>query len=117
MAPARQTAARRAKGNPAISSHVARRNDCRPIGEGSGVLAPNPSFLVNKTRFLHANRKSTSLENALEHQPACKPGFVGHRLLAQTIRDGHSSGTMFAHCLEQPTRTASLTPPCGGIAH
>jgi len=52
----------------------------------------------------------------LEHQPACKPGFVGHRRLAQTIRDGHSSGTMFAHCLEQPTRTASLTTPCGVIA-
>ena len=85
-------------------------------GEGSGVFAPNPSFLVSETRCLCANRKSTSLENALEHQPACKPGFVGHRLLAQTTRDGHSSGTMFAHCLEQPTRTASLTSPCGVIA-
>ena len=68
---------------------------CR-IGEGPGVLAPNPSFS--------------------RYQPACKPGFVGHRRLAQTIRDGHSSGTMFAHCLEQPTRTASLTTPCGVIA-
>src|SRR6478752_6334521 len=29
------------------------------------------------------------------------------------VRDGHSSGAMFAHCLEQPTRTASLTSPCG----
>src|SRR6202030_846670 len=29
--------------------------------------------------------------------------------LWHAIRDGHSSGTMFAHCLEQPTRTASLT--------
>src|SRR6202040_1445027 len=80
-------------------------------------VTPNPSFWSIKTRFSHANRKSTSLENALEHQPACKPGFVGHRLLAQTVRDGHSSGTMFAHCLEQPTRTASLTTPCGVIAH
>jgi hypothetical protein len=52
----------------------------------------------------------------LEYQPACKPGFVGHRLLAQTIRDGHSSGTTFARCLEQPTRTASLTSPCGVFA-
>ena len=86
-------------------------------GEGSGVFAPNPSFLVSETRFLCANRKSTSLENALEHQPACKPGFVGRRPLAQTTRDGHSSGTMFAHCLEQPTRTASLTSPCGVFAH
>src|ERR1700675_3906741 len=50
------------------------------------------------------------------YQPACKPGFVGHRLLAQTIRDGHSSGTTFARCLEQPTRTASLTSPCGVFA-
>src|SRR5450755_2087267 len=32
------------------------------------------------------------------------------------VRDGHSSGTMFAHCLEQPTRTASLTSPCGVFA-
>jgi hypothetical protein len=50
------------------------------------------------------------------YQPACKPGFVGHRLLAQAIRDGHSSGTTFARCLEQPTRTASLTLPCGVFA-
>jgi hypothetical protein len=55
------------------------------------VVAPNPSFS--------------------KHQPACKPGFVGHRLLAQAIRDGHSSGTALARCLEQPTRTASLTSP------
>src|SRR5882762_5087840 len=32
------------------------------------------------------------------------------------MRDGHSSGTMFAHGLEQPTRTASLTSPCGVFA-
>ena len=32
------------------------------------------------------------------------------------VRDGHSSGTMLAHGLEQPTRTASLTSPCGVIA-
>src|SRR5438309_11064285 len=32
------------------------------------------------------------------------------------VRDGHSSGTMFAHGLKQPTRTASLTSPCGVIA-
>jgi hypothetical protein len=51
-----------------------------------------------------------------KHQPACKPGSVGHRLLAQAVRDGHSSGTIFAHGLEQPTRTASLTSPCGVIA-
>src|SRR5450631_1811101 len=68
---------------------------CR-IGEGSGVLRRTPHFQ--------------------RYQPACKPGFVGHRLLAQTIRDGHSSGTTFARCLEQPTRTASLTLPCGVIA-
>jgi hypothetical protein len=59
---------------------------------------------------------STSRENAFayRHQSACKPGFVGHRLLAPTIRDGHSSGTTFTRCLEQPTRTASLTslPRC-----
>src|SRR3981081_4538813 len=32
------------------------------------------------------------------------------------MRDGHSSGTTFARCLEQPTRTASLTSPCGVFA-
>ena len=78
--------------------------------------ASNPSSRLGKTRFLHANRKTTSLENALEYQPACKPGSVRHRLLAPAIRDGHSSGTMFAHGLEQPTRTAGLTSPRGVIA-
>ena len=69
---------------------------CGRYGEGSGVLRRTP--------------------HSLEHQPACKPGFVGHRPLARTIRDGHSSGTTFARCLEQPTRTASLTSPCGVFA-
>lgn len=67
-------------------------------------------------RAFHANRKPTSLESALGYQPACKPGSVGHRPLARTIRDGHSSGTVFAHGLEQPTRTAGLTSPRGVIA-
>ncbi len=51
-----------------------------------------------------------------KYQPACKPGSGGHRLLAQPIRGGHSSGTTFARCLKQPTRTAGLTSPCGVIA-
>jgi len=33
--------------------------------------------------------------------------------LHAAIRDGHSSGILFAQDLEQPTRTASLTSPCG----
>jgi hypothetical protein len=66
-------------------------------------LARGPACLRRTPRF--------------SHQPACKPGSVGHRLPAQAIRDGHSSGTTFARCLEQPTRTASLTSPCGVIAH
>src|SRR3954451_16998912 len=53
---------------------------------------------------------------SFRYQPACKPGSVGHRPLARTIRDSHSSGTTFARCLEQPTRTAGLTSPCGVIA-
>ena len=72
------------------------RNDCALKWRGVRRVTPNPSF-----------RK---------HQPACKPGFVGHRPLARAIRDGHSSGTTFARCLEQPTRTASLTSPCGVFA-
>ena len=51
-----------------------------------------------------------------QYQPACKPGFVGHRPVARTIRDGHSSGTPFARGLKQPTRTASKTSPCSVIA-
>src|SRR5882757_2546610 len=66
-------------------------------------------LILGKTRFLRKRFR-------FRYQPACKPGFVGHRPLARTIRDGHSSGTMFAHCLEQPTRTASLTSPCGVFA-
>jgi len=91
-------------------------SDFRQNGEGSGVLRRTPHFRSFKTHFLYANWKSTSLENALEHQPACKPGSVGYRPFARTIRDGHSSGTTLACCLEQPTRTASLTSPCGVIA-
>ena len=45
----------------------------------------------------------------LINQTACKPGSVGPRPFARTRRDGHSSGTTLARCLEQPTRTASLT--------
>ena len=76
-------------------------------GEGSGVFAPNPSFQQDAFSSKTLSQK---------YQPACKPGSVGHRSLAQAIRDGHSSGTMLAHGLEQPTRTASLTSPCGVIA-
>ena len=66
-------------------------------------------LILSKTRFLRKRFRT-------RYQPACKPGSVGHHSLAQVIRDGHSSGTMFAHGLEQPTRTASLTSPCGVIA-
>ena len=72
---------------------------------GARRVAPDPSF-----------RKTFSFENACRYQPACKPGSVGHRRLAPAIRDGHSSGTTFARCLEQPTRTAGLTSPRGVIA-
>lgn len=83
---------------------------------GPAYWRRTPRCFLVKTRFLDANRRTTSLERALGYQPACKPGSVGHRPLAQTIRDGHSSGTMFAHGLEQPTRTAGLTSPRGVIA-
>ena len=66
-------------------------------GEGSGALRRTPH---SQTRSLRKRCRS-------RYQPACKPGSVG-RTLARP-RDGHSSGTMLAHCLEQPTRTASLT--------
>ena len=51
-------------------------------------------------------RRNTPNPSFKKYQPACKPGSGGHRLAcARTIRDGHSSGAMFAHGLEQPTRT------------
>jgi hypothetical protein len=55
-------------------------------------------------------RRITAEPLIYQHQPACKPGSVGSCPLAQTRRDGHSSGTALARGLEQPTRTASLTP-------
>ena len=66
-------------------------------------------LILGNTRFLRKRSRR-------KHQPACKPGSVRHRPLARAIRDGHSSGTTFARCLEQPTRTASLTSPCGVFA-
>jgi hypothetical protein len=71
-------------------------------------VTPNPSFSVRRVFFENAF--------AQRYQPACKPGFVGHRPLAPAMRDGHSSGTTFARGLEQPTRTASLTSPRGVFA-
>ena len=59
------------------------------MARGPAQFTPNPSWY--------------------RHQPACKPGSVGPRPLARTERDGHSSGTTLARCLEQPTRIASLT--------
>ena len=54
-------------------------------------------------------RRITAEPLIYQHQPACKPGSVGSCPLAQTRRDGHSSGAALARDLEQPTRTASLT--------
>ena len=76
------------------------------MARGPACSRRTPHF--SKTRLL-------SKPPSQKYQPACKPGSVGHHLLAQVIRDGHSSGTMLAHGLEQPTRTASLTSPCGVI--
>jgi hypothetical protein len=47
-----------------------------------------------------------SAEPPSSHQPACKPGFVGHAALARDARDGHSSATPVTRRLMQPTRTA-----------
>jgi len=76
------------------------------MARGPACSRRTPHF--SKTRLL-------SKPPSQKYQPACKPGSVGHHSLAQAIRDGHSSGTMLAHGLEQPTRTASLTSPCGVI--
>ena len=72
---------------PARQAFVVRDRHVQ-TGEGSGASGRTPHY---------------------QHQPACKPGSVGPCLLAQTRRDGHSSGTGLARGLEQPTRTASLT--------
>ena len=91
---------------PAVAALMRATACAAQNGEGSGVFAPNPSFQQDAFSSKTLSQK---------YQPACKPGSVGHHSLAQVIRDGHSSGTMFAHGLEQPTRTASLTSPCGVI--
>ena len=80
------------RASPRALSAAAKHRPCNELcrdGEGFGVVAPNPPFVT--------------------YQPACKPGSVGHRQLAPTMRDGHSSGIALARDLEQPTRTASLT--------
>lgn len=86
-------------------------------GEGSDAVSIEPlvASLVRRVFFMRTGNPLRS-KTPLEYQPACKPGSVRHRPLARTIRDGHSSGTMFAHGLEQPTRTAGLTSPRGVIA-
>jgi len=78
-------------GYGARKARIARWRGCGlpQNGEGSGAVHAGP--LID------------------QHQPACKPGSVGPRPLSRPRRDGHSSGTMLAHGLEQPTRTASLT--------
>jgi hypothetical protein len=85
----------------------------RPIDAFLFATRYSPFAIAELARGPACLRRTPHLQR---YQPACKPGFVGHRLLAQTIRDGHSSGTTFARCLEQPTRTASLTLPCGVFA-
>ena len=52
------------------------------------------------------------------YQPACKPGSVGRGMhktrvnaLLLAARDGHSSGTLLAQPLQQPTRTADRRHP------
>ncbi len=45
-------------------------------GEGSGAFHAEP-LIFSKTRFLTPN------PSFVKHQPACKPGFVGHRPLAR----------------------------------
>jgi hypothetical protein len=109
--------ARATKPRACVAEEAARPVFSHDMARGPAFLRRTPHSWLVKRVFLTRTGKSSSLENALEHQPACKPGFVGRRPLAQTTRDGHSSGTMFAHCLKQPTRTASLTWPCGVFAH
>jgi len=61
------------------------------------------------------NTRSVRKRFRQRHQPACKPGSVGHHPLSRMVRDGHSSGAMFAHCLEQPTRTARARHRSRGV--
>ena len=92
-----------------MRSNRSRRSDGTFCEMHAAAQHPRP-MITEKWRGV---RRVTPNPSFLEHQPACKPGSGRHRPLARTIRDGHSSGTMFAHGLEQPTRTASLTSPCG----
>jgi hypothetical protein len=80
----------------------------------SRVLSPNSKISIKPRIKWRGVRRVAPNPSCDRHQPACKPGSVGHRPLARTIRDGHSSGATLARSLEQPTRTTSLTslPRC-----
>ena len=70
------------------------------------------TLIHSETRFLYANRKSTSLENASQtYQPACKPGSVASRP-SKEIRDGHSSGTSLDALEHLPGRRAGDALRC-----
>ena len=52
----------------------------------------------------------------IKYQPACKPGSVGPAWFARRYVTAIPLGQRLPGCLKQPTRTASLTSPCGVIA-
>ena len=81
------------------------------IGLLSRALSPNFKNPIKQAINWRGVRRVAPNPSFRRHQPACKPGSVGHRPFARTIRDGHSSGTTLARCLEQPTRTAGQTSP------
>jgi hypothetical protein len=76
---------RKPEGHPGSSPGHAVSGSCWN-GEGPAVLPPSPL-----------------------NQPACKPGFVWQ--CPKTLRDDHSSGTLLAQRLEQPTRTTDRRHP------
>ena len=77
---------------------------------GKGIAARSPAPPASQFAT-HCPPPRLARKNC---QSACKPGSVGPRASAR--RDGHSSGTVVADRLEQPTRaTGPETEPCGGL--
>ena len=81
-----------------------RRRGGRPRGQGHRCALAGPTRLPVRSALPAAPPLPEK-----NRQSACKPGSVGPRASAR--RDGHSSGTVVADRLEQPTRAKAGDSP------
>ena len=66
-------------GQPLASRSKLTRNDRSWNWRGVRRVAPNPSFSVTPVFFTRTASLLRSKTLSQRYQPACKPGFVGHR--------------------------------------